>query len=229
MDQLFDPSNWHDLGALVTLIFGTVALGVSVIRPIGIAIISAWQTGRELSHKEVKDRTDSENAQTQALVSIQVALKESTRIHELQSQVTTDLVDVVKHLKDDLRGVTTAMKAQDTKLDLIHNNIKAIPMETSRVLEPTIATLRTALETGFEQLSEGLTLQLITLGDLITPTVKDMLQLELQLIEERMQRHVNKVATICAAARTDEALTQNQQIVVVEKEDSDAEQTVLPE
>lgn len=164
MEQLLNPSTWRELGALSAVLLAFVSSLFLLYRML-LALLAFWREGRQMAHAEETERLKTEQDQTKALTTISERLKEEQTLRELQrdavvslSRTVADLALVVSDLKKEMGVVkatmTTVTEQRAAKLDLMHQDIKAVPSEVWRQGDPKLAAIRQLLETylaGMEQ------------------------------------------------------------------------------
>lgn len=212
IEQVLNPANWRDLGAITVVTLGTVLILVILYKML-MALLAYFREGRLLEHDETTARIGAEQGQTKALNALADRLKEEQTLRDLQrnnlislSQTVASLATVVAELKKEMGGVRTdvneIMKPRDDKLDLMHQDIKAVPAEVWRQGDPKLVAIRDLLETYLEGMEQRIIGRIDPAAENARQAVSNELQRARCQFDEQLERLFGRLDGIAVTLTT---------------------------
>lgn len=153
MDNLFNPANFRDLGALTVVTLGVLLLVVYGFRPMLATLIDYLRESRKYAHDEEKARVEADRSQTKALEALTKQMQDQAQLYDLQRAAITDLVEAVRVLRGEMALANQKMTAvsveREQRLGALQTAVNGLP-------ERTTQQVRAALDEPLKQQAQRL-------------------------------------------------------------------------
>ena len=198
---------------------GAVGIAAGLIVLLGVVIINAFRRDARESREREQLVGLLETVLTRQASTFQAGL--ATLTDQMQREYRAGLGTLTQAVE----RMAQSTQQRDTAIKALHSDVRTVPSETVRLLEPALTDLRAALEKGIGEIETHLTEQLAAQGAALTPAMRAMFNQEMQQYHTQIQRQLDNLTALVVAVRGDLAEREGADVTVVTGGKSQAQQS----